>query len=678
MAEETNKSDASFTPDPRGQARRWQQEFAAARKWLEKWRKQGEKVVKRFRDDRGGENDRLVGRVRLNLYPSDVQTQRAMVYGKPPRVTASRRFADANDDVARVAALIYERMLNTDIELDGDGFCAALKNALSDRQLPGLGNIRIIFKAKFQTVPEQPAISEMDPTTMEVRELSPAVPAHEEVVPGSEDAKTVYTHWKDQLWGPSRVFGEVPWWAFKNPMSKEDLTKRFGKAIADLVPMNTKKSDAHAQKSDAEQAHPWERADVWEIYEKDTRCTYWYVEGFDRTLDKKEDQLELRDFWPFPEPMMANPTTDNFLPTPDYYLVQDQYNMIDELEERIRLLVKAMRLAGVYDETASGLKRLVTENASNELIPVPASVFASFMEKGGMSGAIAWLPIEQCANVLSQLRDMQRETIEKARQVSGMADIMRGQATTSGVTATEQGIKAAFGSVRMNALQDEFARFASDVQRIKAEVIALHFSPETIKQRSNIEFVGEDPRLVDEAIKLIKSRTDAFRIEVKPEAINMQDVAAQRQERGEYISALSGFVRELAPLATQFPAVVPMVLRIAQWGIAPLRGSSTIEGEFDRAVAAAEMAAKQPQPAQQQQDPRAQQEQAKLLQTQMKGAQEQEKVKAELNADLVRTQAETAAKREQEWNQAQANDWEKERQDARHPKALPFVRGPGP
>ena len=68
-------------------------------------------------------------------------------------------------------------------------------------------------------------------------------------------------------------------------------------------------------------------------------------------------------------------------------------------------------------------------------------------------------------------------------QVTGMSDIMRGQ-STAGATATEQALKAKFASTRVQEFQNEFARFASDTQRIKAEIISKHFDPQTIAERS--------------------------------------------------------------------------------------------------------------------------------------------------------------------------------------------------
>ena len=81
---------------------------------------------------------------------------------------------------------------------------------------------------------------------------------------------------------------------------------------------------------------------------------------------------------------------------------------------------------------------------------------------------------------------------------------MRGQAT-SGATATEQALKAKFASTRVQEFQNEFARFASDAQKIRAEIISKHFDPQTIMERSNVRYMtGVNPQAAMEAIQMIK------------------------------------------------------------------------------------------------------------------------------------------------------------------------------
>jgi hypothetical protein len=140
-------------------------------------------------------------------------------------------------------------------------------------------------------------------------------------------------------------------------------------------------------------------------------------------------------------------------------------------------------------------------------------------------------------------------------------------------------------------LQNDFARFASDLQALKAEIISKHFDPESIAMRSNIKYmVGADQGLAEQAIALIKSDFYQYRIEVKPESVNMADMAAIKQERSEFLMAMSQFLQSSLPVAQTAPWAMPYLLQILQWTIAGFRGSSTIEGVMDQMVLAANQA----------------------------------------------------------------------------------------
>ena len=630
MAEDAKPMDDS----PGGQQNRWIVELDAATKVLEKWHKRGESVLKAYLDERDGADAK--GETRWNLFHANVTTLRAMLYGRPPQASVSRRFADASDDEARVAGEMLERLLNTDIETDGDGFCQALQHALEDRLLPGMGQVRVRYEVETEMGEATPA--QVDPMTG--AELAPEVPAQESK--SSEEAEVDYVPWRDFLWSPARVWREVRWVAFRADMSREALVERFGEEVGRVVPLNSKASK-DTEETDARKSHPWDRASVWEVWDKETERVLWIVRGHSMPLDVKEDPLGLDGFFPCPRPMLANCTTSKLLPVPDYALAQDLYVDINTVSTRITLLEEAIRVTGVYDRSADGVQSILSRQSNgNQLYPVDN--WAMFSEKGGLRGVVDWFPLEQITGAMMTLRDYRRELVDALYQVTGMSDIMRGQGD-SGSTATEQGIKARFGSVRVQALQDEFARFASDTQKLKAEIVAKHFDVATILARTNMDKTP-DAQLAPAAAQLIKSEGNAYRIEVKPEAVSLQDFAALRSERTEVLMALSTFLQSAGPLMVQTPAAAPYLLEMLQWSFTGLRGASAIEGVLDRAIAAAQQAAANPQPqGQQGPDP-------KLLAQQMKGQQDMQKVQAELQADLVRTKAEVEADAQREQNQA--------------------------
>ncbi len=218
-----------FKQDASGWAARWKVEIETAKKALADWRTLGDEIDKVFRDERDGAANLTKKR---NLFSANVILQEAMLYGNTPKTDVDRRFADPKDDGARVAGELLERILNTDVEKTGDTSAEAFGDALNDRLLPGLGQVRVRYEVEMEEVAAQPAAmhngAEVEGT---------AVPATSRKK--REDACIDYVHWRDFLWGKCRVWSEAPWVDFGNEMTRASLIKRFGEAIGKVVPLNS-------------------------------------------------------------------------------------------------------------------------------------------------------------------------------------------------------------------------------------------------------------------------------------------------------------------------------------------------------------------------------------------------------------------------------------------------------
>lgn len=675
-------SDATqqdFEDTPEGWYSRWKMELDAAKKWLKPWHDRSSKIVKRFVDNRKGDTGR--DDTRWNVFTSNIQTQRDMLYGRIPQVSVDRRFADSKDVAGRQGGEILERLLNQDICRDSDAYAMALKHCCLDFLLTDFANARVRFEYEEEKDEEagegeedaaepveKPAIQRLNPSTGQLEEAAPAVPKTPEV--SYEDVAIDYLHWEDQLWSAgARIHSEVRWWGHKSLMGMEDGVKRFGEAFR-AVPMGKKQDEL---KDDGEKTpDPWQRASVWEIWDKETKRVFWLVDGYAKCLDIQDDPYQLEGFWPCPRFMgFLNASTSEFVPVPDFTLVQDLYNEIDEVSTRITRIEKAIKVAGVYDQAMGvNLSRLVNEAGLNELIGVPG--WGALMEKGGLAGAMQFLPLDMIVAALDKLRDYRTELINAVDQLSGMSDIVRGEAQDVAATATEQAIKGRFASVRMQSKQDEFARFASDLQRLRAELICKRYQPQTILERSNAASMFATPEEAMQGVQLLQSKFRNYRVQVKPESVSLTDFAALKSERLELLGALTTFIQAAAPIAQQLPGSLPFLLQLLQWCVSGLKGASTAETILDHAIQAAQaMAAQQAaQPQQQQPDPKA-------LQAQAKAQGDIAKIHEQTKADLVKTQAETNALAQRRMTDAQITlqeDAARQRIKSSAPQ-LPF--GPG-
>ena len=317
----------------------WKKERDAAEKRLRQFQKQGNTVNARFLDERKGTttNDSWggTGQTKLNLFHSNVSTLQAMLYGSTPRIDVSREHHDPDDDIARVASVMFQRMLQADIDPSGEDTPTVLKAALQDRLLPGMGvaRVRYDFTTETQQVP--------DPVS--------GLMVEQETV-ADEEANCEYVHWQDNLWGWGRTFKEVPWWGFRSWLDKEQAEERFGEKIAEdleykeQLPTGGNKNDESHEK---EQRSNVNKAEVWEFWLKSEKKVFWWSEASDVILDVKDDPLGLDGFLPMPKPLTANVTTTLYEPRADFVLSQDLYNEIDELQSRISIITRAVKVVGV-------------------------------------------------------------------------------------------------------------------------------------------------------------------------------------------------------------------------------------------------------------------------------------------------------------------------------------------
>ena len=219
------------------------------------------------------------------------------------------------------------------------------------------------------------------------------------------------------------------------------------------------------------------RVKFTEIWSLPDKAVYWVAEGYEYLCDRKDDPLQLENFFPCPRPLYANATTGTLIPVPDYIEYQDQAIQIDELTQRTAMLAKACKVAGVYNAAAKDIQRLLQESVENELIPVDD--WAAFADKGGVAGNISLLPLKEIIGVLNELMQIKEKTVQEMDRLTGITDIMRGT-TDARETLGGQRLKTNSAGTRLTRRQNEVARFARDTLRIMADIMAQHFSPQSL------------------------------------------------------------------------------------------------------------------------------------------------------------------------------------------------------
>jgi len=570
---------------------RWAAEVEAAEKELKKAWERGEMANKRFLDDR---DVITADRKWFNIFYANTNILESALYAQLPKPTVTRKYVDYNDDVARVAATILQRAITEDLDDPEDTTDAVMRHCVQDRLVPGCAAAWLRLETRTEPISLPPTPGLVGAETIE--ELAETTTSETEQIVDQE-VHIDYVFWKDFLWSPCRVWEERRWVGRKVYMMREELIKRFGEIVGKEVPLNFTVVSARGDNlNSTPKEDVLKKAIVYEIWDRTTRKVVWYVKGYSKLLDEKDDFLGLKGFEPCPRPMLANTSTSNTTFRPDYYMIQDQYSELDTINNRISMLIQACKVIGVYDKSAISVGRMLTEGFDNQLIPVDN--WAMFAEKGGLKGQIDWLPLESVVTALNQL-GVAREAIKgQIYELTGIADIVRGASKASETLGAQQ-IKAQFASVRIKKLQDEVARFASDIMRIKAEIMVKHFEPQVLIQKSNILATGEQ-QFIGPAIQLLQSEEGfEWRIEVNADTLSQADYAAEKTDRTEFMAMMTKFMAQFGPMVQSAPASVPLLLTMLKWAVAGFRNARDIEGiidkELDRMIKEASMP-KQPKP----------------------------------------------------------------------------------
>jgi hypothetical protein len=575
------ESANDYADTPTGLAQRWSAEMEASKKELQKFHDDADKIVRRYLDKR---DEWQKEESRVNLFWSSTKVLLSLLYARPPKAAVARAFLDAEDDDARVAGQIVQRLLNKSFDDNVSTWDAAIRQGIEDWLVVGMGQIWLRYEVEtaLEVIP-----AEFDPITGE--ELVPEQ-TYERIV--DEDAPCDYVYWKDFFWSPARTWNEVRWVARRVYMTRDQLINRFGEEIGKTVSLQT--TQKSSQNDQAPKYDPWAKAEVFEIWEKETKRVYWMAKGSEVILDVKDDPLGIDGFFPCPKPLAANVTSSNFMPRADYIFAQDQFNELDEINTRITWLTRAAKVAGVYDKAAGdSVGRMFSQAAENQLIPVDN--WAMFAESGGVKGKVDFAPIEQVVNCIERLRQYRQDKTMQIYEVLGISDVMRGSSKAS-ETATAQQIKAQFGSTRIQLSQFYIAEWITEGLRIKADIISKHFQPETIAMRSNI-MRTPDAQYVQGAIALIKDENVAdYRISVEADSMAAMDYAAERDAAVQFMQGLGAFVSQVAPMAQQVPGSAPYLLRLLQWAVSKFRVSSEIEGVLDQAIGTMQQQGMQPPP----------------------------------------------------------------------------------
>lgn len=565
------------------------------------WRGRVEKITKRYRDEGKQITQQMASTARMNILWANVQTIRPAMFSALPKPDVFRRWRD-NDPVGRVAANVLERAL--EYELDQyDDFAQSMESCVMDRLLSARGTCWVRYEPTIVKEEAQPTDDEAQPGQSEGdagdtagydaagREDRPLGDNQEASGYETEGAERVshecapvdYVHWKDFGHEVARTWPEVSvvWRVLY--MTREALEERFGEEVAKSIPI-----DANPNRNDTKAANTITgkdaaRAKIYEIWDKSTRKACWISKAVAEELDERDDPLGLDNFFPCPRPLYGTLTNDELVPVPDFVLYQDLANELDIITDRIDGLIRALKVTGCYNNSFPEIQRLFTEAGNTDLVAIKD--WASFAASEGLSGALDLVDLKPIYEALQAAYEARKECIDQIYQITGIGDLMRFDNDPQ-ATATAEKLKGQYGSLRLRHQQKQVVRFATEIIRLKAEIICSKFQPEMLAKIGGVaQMLPEDQQYVPQAIELLRNNVlREFRVEVSSDALVQMDEAQEKSDRVEFLKAVGDFMTQGVQAVEAQPEMAPVIAELFKFGVTAFKVGKGLEGMLDQAI----------------------------------------------------------------------------------------------
>jgi hypothetical protein len=524
----------------------WLGEIAAAKKREDSWRRRGNRVIARYRDERDDERANTKAERRASILWSNTEILKSALFQGVSKPDVRRRYAKSkgkDDRASRTAALVLERALAATAECADED--AQIEAAVEDMLLPGRGVAWIVYDAEISKVnaddggreDQVEAGSEnvgANGLLLEQGEDAPADPedeAPEEEIT-SQTVRIDHVYWEDYLCSAGRKDSDCWWKARGHDYSRDELKKYWPDHAAN-IPLEVQVAGFEPTRkgSREEDTDTFKRARVWEIWDKSKKQRVYIAEGYKIVLEEKDDPYGLTHFFPTVRPLIAVGNTSTLSPIPEYCQYQDQAEELDLITTRISRLINNLKRRGVYDASADGPDQQLSQLAfAGDDVFLPYRNFPVLMEKGGLKNVFQTEDLIPTITVLDKLYQQRAALVQTIYEVTGISDVIRG-ASNPNETATAQRIKGQFGSLRLQSRQKLVQGFIRDLYRLKAEVIAEHFTREQLQEMSGIDMPTKAEQLqAKQTIAAIQQQVQmAQQSQQQMQAYQQQMQAAQQQ-----------------------------------------------------------------------------------------------------------------------------------------------------
>ena len=482
------KEDLTHSKGDAGLVEIWTKEIENAINYEKKWHDEADNNFIVYNNEGQAED-------RYNVFWSNTQTLRPLLFSRLPKTNITQRFLDDNE-TNRVASEMMERSI--DLYLKDSDAETVISKCRDDFLIGGRGIARVCYDPEKEV--------ELEDGTVEMDD-------------SEKKCRIEYVDWKDFTMSTDKEWCNVKWIAFRHYKNRSELIEDFGEKKGNAVELNATRLSNNKNKNEGNEL--FKMAEVWEVWDKESKSVLFLtINGGGVLLSNEEDPYNLKDFFPIASPLGSNSNPIDLRPIPLYRQYKTQAEELNIIDARIRSLVEQCRVTGVYSSIAEASDMEGLFNGDD-------GSFTPMLSTGNqkIQDLIMFKPLGEIITAIAQLNDRKDRVIFSIRDITGISDIVRGVSTAS-ETATAQQMKGNFAISRIQPLQKELEFWVRDLIRLLCELTVENYGLNELAQMTQLKLV--DIKAIEKAEQL---KLDALLNEAKSltDLNNPEEVARLEQ-----------------------------------------------------------------------------------------------------------------------------------------------------
>lgn len=341
--------------------------------------------------------------------------------------------------------------------------------------------------------------------------------------------------------------------------------------------------------------------EYWDDYEKDV---YYLPELGSEFIEPKkekkpypfgdeEDEREevnglydLEKFFPCPEPLLSNTSTDEFWPIPEYYQIFEILEDIHTIFSRMVALTRAIRARLLYDSSIEGLEQALHEASEGDTFGVTNLAQALSANGGTLDGVVQYIPVAPLVESLGNAYSALEQRLNTLYKLTGTSDLLQGLITDP--TQRTFGERQMTEKYALNQIADpqrrmqEFVRGSYELlcemalKNFKDASLDRYMIPQTapLEHRNNYRA----------AIGMLKENRKRFRIELETDSTVALNEQYDKAMRIELVNAMTTALEKVAGIAQSSPALVAIELHALKFLLQGYRQGKLFQSETTEAI----------------------------------------------------------------------------------------------